>query len=64
VQAPSSLFFYDLATAQLNDIPVLPMVAALSLSTLLIAVIRVALIPYLPVDNAAFTSVFQGDTFR
>lgn len=55
-----ALFFHGLATAQLNDVPVLPMAAALSLSTLLVAVILVALRPHLPVDNAAFTSVFQG----
>lgn len=55
-----SLFFHGLATARLTEVPVLAMAATLSLSTLVVAGILVALRRHLTLDNAAFTSVFQG----
>ncbi|WNW11469.1 AEC family transporter [Pseudomonas sp. DTU_2021_1001937_2_SI_NGA_ILE_001] len=55
-----SLFLHSLATAQLDDVPVREMVAVLLLSTVPVAMLFVALRGLLKVDDAAFTSLFQG----
>ncbi|MBI3145898.1 MAG: AEC family transporter [Pseudogulbenkiania sp.] len=55
-----ALFLHGLATARLAGVPVLAMVATLSISTLVVAGILVAMRRHLTVDDAAFTSVFQG----
>lgn len=55
-----SLFVYSLATAKLDDVPVLEMAGSLVLSILAVAAVLLLLRPKVPVDDAAFTSVFQG----
>lgn len=55
-----SLFLHGLATAHLDGLPVAAMAATLVCSTLLVAALLVAARRRLPVDDAAFTSVFQG----
>ncbi|WP_024302045.1 AEC family transporter [Pseudogulbenkiania sp. MAI-1] len=55
-----ALFLHGLATARLGGVPVLAMVATLAVSTLSVAAMLVAMRRHLMVDDAAFTSVFQG----
>lgn len=55
-----ALFVHGLATARLDGVPVQGMILALVSSTVLVAVLLVALRRYFSVDDAAFTSVFQG----
>lgn len=55
-----SLFVHGLATARLDAVPVASLAAALVLSTLAVAALLVAAEPWLRLDGAAFTSVFQG----
>jgi len=55
-----ALFLHGLATAKLEGVPVLGMVATLALTTVGVAALLVAVRGRLAVDDAAFTSVFQG----
>lgn len=55
-----SLFLHGLATARLDALPVFGMASVLVVSTILVAGLVVLLRPLLPIDGAAFTSVFQG----
>lgn len=55
-----ALFVHGLATADLTGIPVWGMVAALIGSTLIAALVLVALSRVVASDGPAFTSVFQG----
>lgn len=55
-----ALFVHGLATARLDGVPVQGMILALVSSTVLVALLLVALRRYFSVDDAAFTSVFQG----
>ncbi len=54
------LFVHGLATAHLQGVPMGAMIAVLVLSTLLMAGVLVATRRCLKIDDAAFTSVFQG----
>jgi malonate transporter and related proteins len=55
-----SLFLHGLATARLDGLPVAAMAATLVCSTVAVAALLVAARSRLAVDDAAFTSVFQG----
>lgn len=55
-----SLFFYSLATAKLEELPVRDMMLALIFSTVTVAGLLVASRRILRLSNAAFTSLFQG----
>lgn len=55
-----ALFVHGLATANLNGIPIWGMVAALIGSTLIAALLLVALNRFIAPNGPAFTSVFQG----
>ena len=55
-----ALFIHGLATAKLDGIPVSAVVSTLMGSTLVVAAVLVALRRHIQVDDAAFTSVFQG----
>lgn len=55
-----SLFLHALATARLEGVPVLGMIAALLCAQLLVAAVLVGTRRHLGVGNAAFTSIFQG----
>ncbi|MFC7737759.1 AEC family transporter [Roseomonas sp. GCM10028921] len=55
-----SLFLQGLAAARLEALPVPQLAGTLVLSTFAVAVLLVAVRPLLPVNGAAFTSVFQG----
>ncbi|MDZ5602761.1 AEC family transporter [Pseudomonas sp. RP23018S] len=55
-----SLLFHGLATARLDGLPVLEMIAALVLSTAVVALLLVVSRRFIDSDGAAFTSVFQG----
>lgn len=55
-----ALFLHGLSTARLDGVPVQGMVLALVSSTVLVAALLVALRRCFSVDDAAFTSVFQG----
>ena len=55
-----ALFLHGLGTAKLEGVPVQGMILALVSSTVLVAVAMVALRRFFSVDDAAFTSVFQG----
>ena len=55
-----ALFVHGLATADLRDVPVAAMAAALVLSTLAVAGVLVALRRQLASSGPVFTSVFQG----
>ncbi|MDU9389909.1 AEC family transporter [Pseudomonas sp. zfem002] len=55
-----ALFVHGLATAKLDGVPVQGMMLALVSSTVLVALLLVALRRCFAVDDAAFTSVFQG----
>ncbi len=55
-----ALFFYSLATADMNDVPIQQMALVLLLSTGVSAVLLYALRNRLAQNGPAFTSVFQG----
>ncbi|MCA5917760.1 AEC family transporter [Pectobacterium brasiliense] len=55
-----ALFLHGLATARLDGVPVAAMILTLVCSTLAVSVGVIAVRRLLPVDDAAFTSVFQG----
>lgn len=55
-----ALFLHGMATARLDGAPVAAMVATLIVSLLAVAALLVAVRRRLPVDDAAFTSIFQG----
>ncbi|MFS2106888.1 AEC family transporter [Ralstonia sp. Ralssp135] len=55
-----ALFMHGLATAHMQSLPVLPLVLTLIGATLLVAVALMLGRPWMQVDGAAFTSVFQG----
>ncbi|MCP1634521.1 AEC family transporter [Kerstersia gyiorum] len=55
-----ALFLHGMATARLDGVPVAAMVATLIVSLLAVAALLVAVRRRLPVDDAAFTSIFQG----
>lgn len=55
-----ALFFHSLATAQLGDLPVQAMVSVLVVSTVAVAAVMVLARRLFPVDDPAFTSLFQG----
>ncbi len=55
-----ALIVHALATADWSAAPVGRLMAALSLSTMFVSLLLVALRRWMPVNNAAFTSVFQG----
>jgi predicted permease len=55
-----ALFLHGLATARLDGLPVAAMAAVLVCSTVLVALLLVVARTRLAVDDAAFTSVFQG----
>lgn len=55
-----ALFVHGLATARLDGVPVLGMALALICATVLVALLLVLLRRCFAVDDAAFTSVFQG----
>ena len=56
-----TLLFNKLARAPLDQLDVVPMMIALVLIILLIAVITLLLKPLLRIDGAAFSSLFQGN---
>lgn len=55
-----ALFLHGLATADVHELPVWSLAGALIGSTVAVASLVVALRPWLGLDGAAFTSVFQG----
>ena len=55
-----ALFVHGLATAHMRALPVLPLVGTLIGATLLVAIALMLARPWMRVDGAAFTSVFQG----
>ncbi|POM18592.1 hypothetical protein CSX04_06898 [Burkholderia cepacia] len=55
-----ALFADGLANARLQSLPVLPLAAALVGSTALAAALLLLVRPFVQVDGAGFTSVFQG----
>ena len=55
-----SLFLHSLATAKLAGLPVLAMASALVVSTVAVAALLVLARRSMAVDDAAFTSIFQG----
>lgn len=55
-----ALFMNGLASAHLQSLPVLPLAGTLIGATVLVALMLMAARPWMPVDGAAFTSVFQG----
>nr|WP_311527247.1 AEC family transporter [uncultured Ralstonia sp.] len=55
-----ALFMHSLASAHLQSLPVLPLAGTLIGATALVALMLMAARPWVPVDGAAFTSVFQG----
>ncbi len=55
-----SLFVHSLAMADLGSVPVARIAAVLVAATLVVAMLLVVLRPLIAVDDAAFTSVFQG----
>jgi malonate transporter and related proteins len=55
-----ALFFHGLATARLDNLPLLPMAAVLAGGVLIAAALTLALRPVAGTDGAGFTSVFQG----
>lgn len=54
------LFLHGLATADLSNVPIVPLAGALVLSTLVVAALLVSFSHLLAADGPAFTSVFQG----
>jgi hypothetical protein len=55
-----ALLTRTVGAAQLQNLELLPMMAALAASVLLLSLIVLASKPLLPVDNPGFTSLFQG----
>ena len=55
-----ALFMHGLSSAHLQALPVLPLAATLIAATVIVAVALVLTRRWMPVDGAAFTSVFQG----
>ncbi len=55
-----ALFMHSLASAHMQSLPVLPLAGTLIGATVLATVMLMAARPWMPVDGAAFTSVFQG----
>lgn len=55
-----SLFFHSLATAELGELPVKTMITVLVASTVAVSTIMVVARRLFPVDDPAFTSLFQG----
>ena len=55
-----SLFAHGLATAELGDVPVHGMILALVMSTIVVSILLAGSRRFFPVDDAAFTSMFQG----
>ncbi|ANH75837.1 membrane transport family protein [Ralstonia insidiosa] len=55
-----ALFTHGLASAHLQALPVLPLAGTLIVATVVVAVALVLTRPWMRVDGAAFTSVFQG----
>ncbi|MGO3742571.1 AEC family transporter [Kerstersia sp.] len=55
-----ALFLHGLASAQLDGVPVAAMVATLIVSLLAVSLLLLLWRRRMPVDDAAFTSVFQG----
>lgn len=55
-----ALFLHSLATADLDDLPVGALAAALIASTLVVAMLVIGLKPLMRLPGDAFTSVFQG----
>lgn len=54
------LLFHGLVTTRFDGVPVGPMAAVLCLSTVAVAAVLVAARRFVPGDDAAFTSIFQG----
>ena len=55
-----ALLVNGLATAKLDGLPIVSMAATLAASLVCVGLLLVALRRYIPVHNAAFTSIFQG----
>ncbi|WP_296229042.1 AEC family transporter [Ralstonia sp. UBA689] len=55
-----ALFMHGLASAKMQTLPVLPLAGTLIGATVLVAVALVLARPWMRVDGAGFTSVFQG----
>lgn len=55
-----ALFLHGLATADIGNLPILPLIGALICSTLAVASMVLVLKPLLRLEGDAFTSVFQG----
>ena len=55
-----ALFIHGLATANMSDVPMGPLAAALMLSILVVAGLLFAIGPLVASDGPTFTSVFQG----
>lgn len=55
-----ALFMHGLSSAHLQALPVLPLAATLIAATVIVAVVLMLTRRWMPVDGAAFTSVFQG----
>lgn len=55
-----ALFMHGLSSAHLQALPVLPLAATLIAATVIVAMALVWTRRWMPVDGAAFTSVFQG----
>lgn len=55
-----ALFMHGLASAKMQSLPVLPLAGTLIGATVLVAVALVLARPWMRVDGAGFTSVFQG----
>lgn len=55
-----ALFMHGLSSAHLQALPVLPLAATLIAATVTVAVALMLTRRWMPVDGAAFTSVFQG----
>jgi len=55
-----ALFMHGLSSAHLQALPVLPLAATLIAATVIVAMALVLTRRWMPVDGAAFTSLFQG----
>lgn len=55
-----ALFLHGLGTADIGNLPILPLIGALMCSTLAVASMVLVLKPLLSLEGEAFTSVFQG----
>lgn len=56
-----SLFFHGLATANLDGVPYQSMVSVLVFSTVVVSLMLLGAKSLITMDDAAFTSVFQGE---